>query len=72
MLYSQFGAITEDVDGLGVDPRAVKGDTILHGVCSIIDSRKWVFPDEMVLSVFNVIFDFSSTFDVIFRIYHKY
>ena len=45
-LFSRFGTLADnDTEGLAIDEKGISGDTFLHDVCSILDTRNWILPE---------------------------
>ena len=53
-LFSSFGVLTEDdTEGLGIGDTVFSGDTLLHNVCSILDTRNWILLEGVIANFEN-------------------
>ena len=51
-LTERFGALSEENDhGEDKSGTAIAGDSILRDVCRVLDSRKWIVPESMVITL---------------------
>ena len=51
-LTERFGALSEENDhGEDKSGTAIAGDSILRGICRVLDSRKWILPDGMAITL---------------------
>ena len=72
-LLSRFGALTEDdADGLGIDERAFSGGTLLHDVCSILDTRNWIIPEGVIANFENAQLHLMKVFESANRIHDRF
>ena len=72
-LFPRFGALTDDdTEGFGIDKRAFSGDTLLHDVCSILDTRNWILPEGMIANFEDVQLHLMKVFESANRIYDRY
>ena len=54
-LEERFGELGEDDLDIEIDERVSRGDKILHNICRVLDSRNWVLPETMAVTIDNVI-----------------
>ena len=52
VLFSRFLALI--TDGLVIDKSVFSGDTLLHDVCSILDTRNWILLEGLIANFKNV------------------
>ena len=51
-LTERFGALSEENDhGEDKSGTAIAGDSVLHEVCRVLDSRKWIVPEGMATTL---------------------
>ena len=51
-LTGRFGALSEKNNhGEDKSGTAIAGDSILRDVCRVLDSRKWIVPESMVITL---------------------
>ena len=53
-LEEWFGELTGDGGNVEIDTRVVDEDKILHNICTVLDIRNWVLPDEIPVNSDNV------------------
>ena len=68
-LFSCFGALKEDdTEGLGIDERPFSGDTLLHNVCSILDTRNWILLEGVIANFKNAQLHLMKVLEIAKRI----
>ena len=69
-LSYRFGELIGD--GMEVDERSLMGDTLLHDICALMDTRNWVLPEDTTANLDNVQLHLQKVFESAYRIYDRY
>ncbi|XP_066928483.1 zinc finger protein 862-like [Clytia hemisphaerica] len=68
-LKERFAALSDENDGDDVTGTPIAGDAILYDVCRVVDSRKWILPEKMTITIESVDFMLKNNIESLSNIF---